>query len=108
MDTRSPCYHRSRLHGLTEPGPEAGEGTPGGQPGKPICSQCLNICNQIFQQAYLLPDHLVQLCASGGGGAGDHQRNSKQTWAGKEKKINTGKFKQKQVMYHLYFSLDRK
>ena len=39
-----------------------------------------------FQQKYLLPDHLVELRAGGGGGTGDHQRNAEETWAGEERK----------------------
>ena len=37
---------------------------------------------------YLLPDHLVELGASGGGGTGYHQRNAKETWAGEGERIN--------------------
>jgi hypothetical protein len=33
------------------------------------------------QTSNLLPDHLVELRAGGGGGTGDHQRNAEETWA---------------------------
>ena len=57
----------------------------------------------------LLPDHLVQRLAGGGGRAGHHQGDSKQTGAGgKCEEHEHLKIERSRTGSHLYFSLDRK
>ena len=80
MDTRSPCCRHNLLHGSTGPGPGAGAGRPNEQPGEGFAT-C--VVYSSIQHKYLLPDHLVELRAGGGGGTGDHQRNAEETWTGK-------------------------